>query len=94
MNDIQNTPTIPALTVIGSTGCGPCIATMRAFDARGVVYEKRDAAELTDEEVSTLRAAINAGDRVELPVVITPERTWTGFRPDYIDSLAAPKEAR
>ncbi|MFJ4167829.1 glutaredoxin family protein [Microbacterium sp. NPDC089698] len=94
MNDNENTPTVPAWIVIGSAGCGPCIATVRALDARGVVYVKHDVDELTDEQASAARAAVPAGDRVELPVVITPERTWTGFRPDYIDSFTVPKEGR
>lgn len=90
MDTIQNTE----LTVVGTAGCGQCIATERALTARGIHFTKRDADQLTAAETAALRAAVNATGKLQLPVVITPDRAWTGFQPDLIDTLTASKEGR
>jgi len=86
--------TPPAVTVIGAPGCVQCTATERTLDAKGLAFTKRDAAELTHVEAVALRQALGNGVELHLPVVIAAGTAWTGFRPDYIDQLAAAKEER
>lgn len=62
--------------------CVQCHATKRALESRGVDFElinidnQPDAADM-------LRAQ---GFR-QLPVVVTEETSWSGFRPDMINRL-------
>lgn len=78
--------------VIGTDSCGQCIATVRDLEAKGIDHVKVDASDLTTTETEALRARLPASNKLQLPVVVTPDRIWNGFRPDLIATLAAPKE--
>lgn len=88
MNDILTTST---LIVIGTESCVQCTATVRALKAKGIDHVKIDASDLTPAETEQLRAKLPAGEKPQLPVVITPDQMWAGFRPDLIDALIVPK---
>lgn len=73
------------LTVVlySRPNCQPCRLTKADLDRRGIPYDERDVT----AEPEALDALIEAGFR-EAPVVIAGDRSWSGFRPDLIDSLA------
>lgn len=64
--------------------CFQCHATKRAMESRGVDFEMVNI-DLVPEAADTLRAQ---GFR-QLPVVVAGETSWSGFRPDMINRLAA-----
>ncbi|MGW9111865.1 glutaredoxin family protein [Microbacterium sp. NPDC055683] len=83
------TPDPSAVIVLSGPGCQQCRATHRHLDARGVAYVVRDATELPQEAIETLRQK-GLG---QLPVVVWPEgQVSSGYRPDLIDArLDLPK---
>lgn len=72
------------VTVIGRPGCVQCTATYRALDARGIDYRAVNVDELRDSAADELRALGFA----QLPVVqAAGMASWSGFRPDRIESI-------
>ncbi|CAK9884053.1 MAG: Glutaredoxin-like protein NrdH [Candidatus Erwinia impunctatus] len=65
--------------------CVQCHATKNAMDKRGIGYQLINLDNQPDE-ADTLRAM---GYR-QLPVVVTENEHWSGFRPDKIMSLRQP----
>lgn len=77
---------LPVVRVYSKPGCGPCIATKRAFESHGVPFVEEDA---TDE---MNRAAFEELGFKSAPVVTVGESAddmWTGFKPDRIAAIAA-----
>lgn len=64
--------------------CVQCHATKRAMESRGVAFEMVNI-DQQPEAADTLRAQ---GFR-QLPVVMAGETSWSGFRPDMINRIAA-----
>jgi len=64
--------------------CVQCHATKRAMESRGVAFEMVNI-DLVPDAADTLR---EQGFR-QLPVVIAGETSWSGFRPDMINRIAA-----
>ena len=64
--------------------CVQCHATNRAMESRGVAFEMVNI-DQQPEAADTLRAQ---GFR-QLPVVVAGETSWSGFRPDMINRIAA-----
>ena len=64
--------------------CVQCHATKRAMESRGVAFEMVNVDQVP-EAADTLR---KQGFR-QLPVVVAGETSWSGFRPDMINRLAA-----
>lgn len=64
--------------------CVQCHATKRAMESRGVAFEMVNIDQVPDA-ADTLRAQ---GFR-QLPVVVAGDTSWSGFRPDAINRLAA-----
>lgn len=64
--------------------CVQCHATKRAMESRGVAFEMVNI-DQQPEAADTLRAQ---GFR-QLPVVVAGETSWSGFRPDMINRIAA-----
>ena len=64
--------------------CVQCYATKRAMESRGVAFEMVNI-DLVPDAADTLR---EQGFR-QLPVVIAGETSWSGFRPDMINRIAA-----
>jgi len=59
-----------------------CHATRRAIESRGLTFELINL-DLYPEAADDLRAQ---GYR-QLPVVVTEQESWSGFRPDMINRL-------
>ncbi|GDX05135.1 glutaredoxin-like protein NrdH [Buttiauxella sp. A111] len=72
------------ITIYTRNDCVQCHATKRAIESRGFTFELVNL-DLTPEAADDLRAQ---GYR-QLPVVITDQESWSGFRPDMINRLRA-----
>lgn len=73
-------------TVYSTPGCGQCIATIRALDAKGIGY---DVVDLATEPTAHAYVTGQLG-YLQAPVVVAGEGDhWAGFRPDHIDRIAA-----
>lgn len=78
------------VTVFTKPQCQQCEATKRRLNDRGITFETVDLS----ENPETLAQLVHAGYR-QAPVVITPDASWSGYRPDLIDELAeAPTPSR
>lgn len=64
--------------------CVQCHATKRAIESRGFTFELINL-DSNPEAADNLRAR---GYR-QLPVVVTEQESWSGFRPDLINRLQA-----
>lgn len=71
------------VTVFTKPRCPQCEATKRRLTRQQIAFETVD---LT-ENPSTLEQLTEAGFR-QAPVVITPNASWSGYRPDLIKQLA------
>ena len=71
------------VTVFTKPQCQQCEATKRRMNERGITFETVDLS----ENPETLAQLVHAGYR-QAPVVITPDASWSGYRPDLIDELA------
>ena len=71
------------VTVFTKPQCQQCEATKRRLNDRGITFETVDLS----ENPETLTQLVHAGYR-QAPVVITPDASWSGYRPDLIDELA------
>ncbi|AWE42845.1 MULTISPECIES: glutaredoxin domain-containing protein [unclassified Actinobaculum] len=67
------------ITIYTTTSCQACHLTKRALDRRGITYRELDAAAHRDQLIS-------AGCQ-QLPVIVTPTETWTGYRPDKLANI-------
>lgn len=63
-------------------GCSQCTATAKYFDKNEIEYKTIDISK-NKKAADMLK---NKG-YMQLPVIITPHDTWTGFRPDKISSI-------
>lgn len=72
------------VTVFAKPHCPQCMATMRQMKRQGVAYETVNLA----ENPETLAQLIDAGYK-QAPIVITPNASWSGYRPDLIKALSA-----
>ena len=70
-------------TVFTKPHCPQCDATKRQLTKLGVPFETVDLA----QNPSTLEQLQAAGFQ-QAPVVITPDNSWTGYRPDLIREVA------
>ena len=73
-----------SIIIYTRTDCVQCHATKRAMESRGVAFEMVNI-DQQPEAADTLRAQ---GFR-QLPVVVAGETSWSGFRPDMINRIAA-----
>lgn len=70
------------VTVFTKQHCPQCMATERQLKRQGIALEQVD---LTNNP-STVQQLIEAGFK-QTPVVITPDASWSGYRPDLIKAL-------
>ena len=71
------------VTVFSREGCVQCNATYRALDAKGIEYKVLTVTEDVADDLRELGFQ-------QLPVVKAPGmKSWSGFRPDKVDELAA-----
>jgi glutaredoxin-like protein NrdH len=71
-------------TVYTKPNCVQCEQTKRYMEKNGIEYNTVDITE--DQEAFEM--VLGLGFR-SAPVVITPTDSWSGFRPDKINLLAA-----
>ena len=71
------------ITVFTKPHCPQCDATKRQLTKQGLDFETVDI-EQHPEILEQLRAA----GFMQAPVVIAPDASWTGYRPDLIRELA------
>lgn len=79
------------VTVYGRPGCQPCIATKRRLDTLGVLYRFVD---LDQPDQKTNAELLRLAGVTHLPHVVVHDEhrnnaSWSGFRPDLLDRLAA-----
>ncbi len=70
------------ITIYTRNDCVQCHATKRAIENRGLTFDLINL-DLHPEALEDLRAQ---GYR-QLPVVVTDQESWSGFRPDLINRL-------
>ncbi|MCE0813812.1 glutaredoxin-like protein NrdH [Buttiauxella sp. S04-F03] len=70
------------ITIYTRNDCVQCHATKRAMESRGFDFELINL-DLHPEAADDLR---EKGFR-QLPVVVTEQESWSGFRPDMINRL-------
>ena len=70
------------ITIYTRNDCVQCHATKRAIESRGFDFELINL-DLHPEAADYLR---EKGFR-QLPVVVTEQESWSGFRPDMINRL-------
>lgn len=74
------------VTVFTKYRCPQCEATKRQLTKQGIDFDVVDLA----DNPSTLGQLQEAGFK-QAPVVITPDASWSGYRPDLIKQLAQQK---
>lgn len=79
----MTTPKTANVTVYTREGCVQCNATTRDLDKAGIEYALID---VTHDEPAA--DALRAEGHQQLPVVVTENETWTGYRPDKIKAYA------
>lgn len=70
------------ITLYSKPGCVQCNATVRSLDNAKLQYSTIDVSK--DEQALEL---IKAMGYMQVPVVVTDNDHWSGFRPDKIDAL-------
>ncbi|WP_455425506.1 glutaredoxin-like protein NrdH [Dryocola sp. LX212] len=76
------------ITIYTRNDCVQCHATKRAIESRGFAFELVNL-DQQPEAADDLRAM---GFR-QLPVVVTDQESWSGFRPDMINRLRLAAQA-
>ncbi|WP_109317698.1 glutaredoxin-like protein NrdH [Pseudovibrio ascidiaceicola] len=72
-----------SITVYSKPACVQCTATTRALDSAGISYDVIDLS----QDADAFAAVQELGYR-QVPVVVTGDQHWAGFRPDKISALA------
>lgn len=75
--------TIKVYSRPGAT-CPQCEATFRFLKTRNIAHEAIDID--TDAEALSL---IRSMGYAQVPVIVTSDRHWSGYRPDLLEELAA-----
>jgi glutaredoxin-like protein NrdH len=70
------------ITIYTRNNCVQCHATKRAIESRGLAFDLINL-DNNPDAIDDLRAR---GFR-QLPVVVTEQESWSGFRPDMINRL-------
>lgn len=76
---------VESLVVYSKPNCGPCMATYRALDAKGIPYRVVDLS----QDDAALEYVKDLGYAQSPVVVVDDDDHWGGFRPDHIDRIAA-----
>jgi glutaredoxin-like protein NrdH len=71
-----------SITVYSKPACVQCVATYRALDQRGIAYNVVDISE--DAEALNMVRGLGY---LQVPVIMTSDEHWSGFRPDKINML-------
>ncbi|MEA1064226.1 glutaredoxin domain-containing protein [Apirhabdus apintestini] len=73
------------IIIYSRKNCLPCYATKREMEKRGFRFTLIDI-----EQNPSTAAKLRAAGHSQLPVVITDDMCWSGFRPDMINRLPRP----
>lgn len=73
------------LTLYTKPRCVQCDATKRALDRSGIAYEIVD---VTQDAAAYAYVTETLGYR-QVPVVVTSDTHWSGFRPDLIKAVSS-----
>lgn len=73
--------------VYSRPGCGPCMATKHALQARGIEPVYR----LADDYPEEVERLVLLHGRA-LPLVVAGSVSWGGFQPDQIRGLWSPQD--
>lgn len=79
---ICNCGVIMSITVYSKPKCVQCDATIKALDVIGSSYRVVDVS----SDTNAFESIKSMGYR-QVPVVVTGEQHWSGFRPDMIKKL-------
>lgn len=71
------------VTVYTKEDCNPCKATKRRLTKKGISFQEVDI-EVNPEALDRIKELGYMG----VPVVVTRETDWNGFKPDLIDAIA------
>lgn len=71
------------ITVFTKPHCPQCDATKRQLTKQGLPFETVDL-----ESHPDILAQLREAGFMQAPVVIAPDASWTGYRPDLIRELA------
>lgn len=72
-----------SVTVYSKPACVQCTATYRALDQRGIAYNVVDLTQ--DQQAFDMVRGLGYQ---QVPVIVTENDHWAGFRPDKINTLA------
>lgn len=72
------------ITVYTKPACVQCDATIRALNKLGLPFAKVDIS--VDGQA---RDYVMSLGYLQAPVVVTPTESWSGFRPERIQAIAA-----
>lgn len=73
----------PAVTLYGRPACPPCARTKKLLEQGGVDFLYVDV----DQDPGALDGLTELEWVTALPVVVTPDFQWCGYRPEYIKTL-------
>lgn len=71
-----------SIVVYSKPACVQCTATYRAMDQRGIAYSVVDISK--DEQALSM---VRSMGYLQVPVIVTENDHWSGFRPDKINML-------
>jgi glutaredoxin-like protein NrdH len=77
-----------SITVYTKSGfCGMCKATERALASAGIEYTEQLLEDVDQAQIEEWKTTLG----MNAPIVVTDTETgsWSGFRPDKIDAVAA-----
>lgn len=73
-----------SIVIYSKDNCPQCDATCRSLDKYGISYRKVDVVQ--DQQA---RSFVMSLGYQQVPVVVTAEDHWSGFRPDKLMALRA-----
>ena len=90
MNDYERNieDTSATVTLYSKSNCAKCAQTKRLFEKYGIAYQ-----EVNLEAHPELVEKFKTQGFFEAPIVDTPHKTWSGFRPDDIKTTARMADA-
>lgn len=71
-----------SIVIYSKPACVQCTATYRALDQRGISYSVVDISK--DEQALSM---VRSMGYLQVPVIVTENDHWSGFRPDKINTL-------
>ncbi|WP_252108970.1 MULTISPECIES: glutaredoxin family protein [unclassified Halomonas] len=74
------------ITVYSKPNCQPCRLTKVQLDSMGVEYVEKNV----DDSEQARSEALEYGHR-QMPIVVTGDDHWSGFRPDKLAELGKPE---